>query len=164
VLATLRRRRAVLVWRLRRHPLLWWAVAGAAAALTFLVVQDLASAPRERCPMADEATASGHAGEPGGVLARQLPADARAVAVPVSGSLSVEVGDRVDLIAPSAPTVEGLDGTTQSDAAARTVVSAALVAEVADEAVTLAVDAADAPEVAMAAAQGGATLALVAAG
>jgi hypothetical protein len=47
------------------------------------------------------------------------------------------------------------------DAAARTVVEAAFVAEVTDEAVTLAVDAADAPEVAMAAAQGGATLALV---
>lgn len=159
MLATLRRRRAVLLWRLRRRPLLWWALAGTAAALTFVAAQgSIESAHGERCPVAD---APADAGGGGGALAQRLPPDARAVAVPVSGSLSVEVGDAVDLIAPSAPTVEGLDGTAEVDAAARTVVEAAFVAEVTDEAVTLAVDAADAPEVAMAAAQGGATLALV---
>lgn len=156
MLPTLRLRRSVLLWRLRRRPLLWWTLAALAATLAVVVVQSsLEHAGSERCPATPAAGPDEHADDAGSALARSMPPGARAIAVPVPGLLAVEVGDRVDLIAPGALEVEG------AAAQARTVVEAALVVAVRDEAVTLAVPAADAPEVAVAATQGGASLAVV---
>jgi len=159
VRSTLRRRGDLLLWRLRRRPLVWWTLAAVAASLSFLSVQSSIEAAAQQCP----STSEGHpptVEATGGALARTLGPDLRAVAVPSAGLLPLEVGDVVDLVAPTAATVEG----DAASATAQTVVEAVPVVAVADEAVTVAVDASDAPAVALAASQGGTTLTLVGTG
>jgi hypothetical protein len=150
--------RSVLLWRLRRHPLLWWALALLAVAVTAVALQGSLDAAARRAPAASGPSGSSaheSASEPAGTLADSVPSDARAVAVPTAGGLVLTVGDEVDVVAPGEPAVEGaLVGEP------RTVAEAALVVQVAPEAVTVAVPADDAAAVALAVSQGGTTLVL----
>lgn len=138
--------RTRLVWRLRRSPLLWWSAAAVLALATAGAAQQATTAPS--CPPAVPADASS-------AVAAALPDGTRAVALPVSGALPVEVGDHVDVIAAGEPTVEG------GAVGVVRVAEAALVVDVAEEAVTVAVPEADAPDVAWQATQGTTTLTLV---
>ena len=89
-------------------------------------------------------------------VAALLPADSRALAVPTGpGSLRLAVGDTVDVMVTTGPALVEGTGTTGD-----TVASGALVVDVADETVTVAVDESDAPDVAAARTQGTVTLAL----
>ena len=89
-------------------------------------------------------------------LAALLPAGARAVAVPAGpASVAVRRGDRVDVLATFDPPPAGEDPTFP-------VAQAALVLDVAPEAVAVAVPAEDAPRLAYAVAAGVVTLALTA--
>jgi Flp pilus assembly protein CpaB len=129
-------------------------------------------------PTGSTITASVVAGEavvgarvaPGGLsgVAALIPAGHRAVAVPGSaGGLGTDtpplrVGDRVDVLA-TFDVLDPTDGSASTEPTG-TVADGALVVDVSDEAVTVAVPAADAARVAFAAARGTITLALVGAG
>lgn len=102
-------------------------------------------------------------------VAALLPPGRRALAVPVSpGGLALRLGDRVDVLATfdvvgePAPTDPGDPADPTGAAAPPTfpVASAALVVDVGDEAVTVAVSADEAPRVAFALARGTVALAL----
>lgn len=138
--------RTRLTWRLRRSPLLWWSAAAVLALATAAAAQQATTVPS--CPPPAQADASS-------TVAAALPDGTRAVAVPVSGALPVQEGDHVDVIAAGDPLVEG------GPAGVTAVAEAALVVDVAEEAVTVAVPAADAPDVAWQATQGTTTLVLV---
>lgn len=88
------------------------------------------------------------------VVAARLPARSRGVAVPAAGGLPLEVGDRVDVLVTFDPEL-GADG-EPTFAVAR----AARVVHVGDDAVTVAVDEAEAAKVAYALAAGSVTLVL----
>jgi len=87
-------------------------------------------------------------------IAALLPPDTRALAVPVGPGLQLQVGDTVDVLATFDPSIAGTDEPSFAVAEAATVVA------VADGAVTVAVDVADAPRVAFALSEGVVTLAL----
>lgn len=88
------------------------------------------------------------------VVAARLPAGSRGVAVPAAGGLPLEVGDRVDVLVTFDPDL-GAEG-EPTFAVARS----ALVVHVGDDAVTVAVDEAEAAKVAYALAAGSVTLVL----
>jgi Flp pilus assembly protein CpaB len=88
-----------------------------------------------------------------------LPAGTRALAVPTGpGTPPLRVGDTVDLLASYDPLL--FDPAATPASADGMVVSGALVIDVSEGAVTVAVDPDDAPDVAFALAQGAVTLAL----
>jgi Flp pilus assembly protein CpaB len=88
-----------------------------------------------------------------------LPTGTRALAVPTGpGTPPLRVGDTVDLLATYDPLL--FDPTATPANADGMVVSGALVIDVSEGAVTVAVDPDDAPDVALALAQGAVTLAL----
>jgi hypothetical protein len=145
-------RRSLLLWRLRRRPVLWWSLAALAVVTATFGAQGALGAGARSCPQAPAAPV----GTADGTVAASLPGGTRAVAVPVSGALPVTVGDEVDLVAPGAPLVEGGAGEVE----AATVAEAALVVQVAPEAITVAVDQREAADAAVAVAQGGTTLLL----
>ena len=87
-----------------------------------------------------------------------LPPGSRALAVPIGpGTPPLLVGDRVDLLSTHDPL---LFDPAAANAAGDIVVAGALVIDVSEGAVTVAVDPDDAPAVAFAVAQGAVTLAL----
>jgi Flp pilus assembly protein CpaB len=145
--------RTRLIWRLRRSPLLWWSAAAVLTLATVAAAQQATTPPS--CP-----ARSALAGRGPSAVAAALPEGTRAVAVPVSGALPVQAGDHVDVIAAGDPLVEGpfVEGEV---AGVTAVAETALVVDVADEAVTVAVPEADAPSVAWQATQGTTTLVLV---
>jgi len=143
----LRRRLDLLRWHIRRRPALWWSLVAALAATVALGGRAVAEPPR--CPTAGSGSAA-----PASRVAGALPEDTRAVAIPVTGGLTVQAGDLVDVVVAGEPAVEG--GTP----GARTVAAAATVVDVSDEALTVAVDHAEAPEVAWQATQGTTTVVL----
>jgi len=96
-------------------------------------------------------------------VAALVPDGRRAVAVPIEGTgLHLRVGDHVDVFAPGA----GDAGTTRPDRADRTgpAAAAAVVVEVTDTAVTVAVDPSDVAALARALGQGTPVLALIGTG
>lgn len=145
-------RRSLLLWRLRRRPVLWWSLAALAVAVATFGAQGALGTGARSCPGGPAAPAASS----NGAVAAALPDGTRAVAVPVSGALPVAVGDEVDLVAPGAPLVEGGAGEVE----ATTVAEAALVVQVAPEAITVAVEEREAADAAVAVAQGGTTLLL----
>jgi Flp pilus assembly protein CpaB len=90
-------------------------------------------------------------------LAATLPAGTRAVAIPVEAGLAppLEVGDHVDVLVALAPEAAG------SGPPGFVVTPDALVVDVAEQAVTIAVPRAAAPEIAVALGAGAVTLALI---
>lgn len=140
------------------------ALAGADVALRPLPAALLPSGPLARSPVGRVALVPLAAGEvllaaklaPEGLrgVAALVPPGLRALAVPVEpGGLRLRLGDRVDVLATFDTIEAGSEPTFP-------VVRAAVVVDVAEEAVTVAVTADEAPRVAFAVARGTVTLAL----